>query len=233
MVRGLDQRLTIVQPLDLLDLSYRRPKLDLVEGCRPRHAPRNQHRRPLTRVADARNCWARYPAWPWEDSSLVNLNSTIERTLAYHQRTKHHLRQYARSPGYLDWATQPDPFRTYAGATRIELELLGNQVTSSYGELFRPGAIPPRSIDVDSIGVLFELSLGLSAWKEYQGSRWALRCNPSSGNLHPTEGYLIAAGCAGSDGRRLPLRQPRPLPRTPLFAESRGDCSSDRSPSPA
>src|SRR5207248_1358174 len=24
-----------------------------------------------------------------------------------------------------------------------------------------------------------------------RGSRWALRCNPSSGNLHPTEGYLV------------------------------------------
>ncbi|TVR64991.1 MAG: hypothetical protein EA420_04215 [Candidatus Competibacteraceae bacterium] len=32
-------------------------------------------------------------------------------------------------------------------------------------------------------------SLGLSAWKQHRGSRWALRCNPSSGNLHPTEGY--------------------------------------------
>ena len=43
-------------------------------------------------------------------------------TLAYHQRTKHHLHQYARSPGYLDWATQPDPFRTYAGAPQIEFD---------------------------------------------------------------------------------------------------------------
>ena len=39
--------------------------------------------------------------------------------------------------------------------------------------------------------MLFELALGLFAWKEYQGNRWALRCNPSSGNLHPTEGYAV------------------------------------------
>jgi SagB-type dehydrogenase family enzyme len=130
----------------------------------------------------------------------VNLNSTIERTLAYHQRTKHHLRKYAQSLGYLDWATQPDPFRTYAGATRIELDLLGDRVTSSYGDLFRPGAIPPQTIGVETIGVLFELSLGLSAWKQYQGSRWALRCTPSSGNLHPTEGYLIVPEVPGLTG---------------------------------
>jgi SagB-type dehydrogenase family enzyme len=131
---------------------------------------------------------------------LVNLNSTIERTLAYHQRTKHHLHQYARSPGYLDWATQPDPFRTYAGATRIELDLVGNRVTPSYGDLFCPGAIPLQTIGVETIGVLFELSLGLSAWKQYQGTRWALRCNPSSGNLHPTEGYLIVPEVPGLTG---------------------------------
>ena len=33
--------------------------------------------------------------------------------------------------------------------------------------------------------------MGLSAWKSAGGNRWALRMNPSSGNLHPTECYLI------------------------------------------
>jgi SagB-type dehydrogenase family enzyme len=127
----------------------------------------------------------------------MNLDPTIERTLAYHQRTKHHLHQYARSPGYLDWATQPDPFRTYAGVPQIAFDLLADQVTSSYGDLFHPGAVPPQPIGVETIGILFELSLGLSAWKQYQGSRWALRCNPSSGNLHPTEGYLIVPELPG------------------------------------
>ena len=135
-----------------------------------------------------------------EDSSSVNLDSTIERTLAYHQRTKHHLHRYARSLGYLDWATQPDPFRTYAGVPRIELDLLADRVTSCYGDLFRPGAIGPQPIGVETLGILFELSLGLSAWKQYQGSRWALRCNPSSGNLHPTESYLIVPELPGLTG---------------------------------
>ncbi len=38
----------------------------------------------------------------------------VRQALAYHQRTKHHLHRYARGPGYLDWETQPDPFRTFA-----------------------------------------------------------------------------------------------------------------------
>jgi nitroreductase len=36
--------------------------------------------------------------------------------------------------------------------------------------------------------------MGLSAWKAYRETRWALRVNPSSGNLHPTETYIVHDG---------------------------------------
>ena len=49
-----------------------------------------------------------------------------------------------------------------------------------------------------SLGAFFELALGLTAWKEHGGARWALRANPSSGNLHPTEGYVLVAGRTAS-----------------------------------
>lgn len=111
--------------------------------------------------------------------------------LSYHQRTKHHLERYARALGYLDWDTQPDPFRTFTGATRVELPLAADGLTTCYADLYTPLAVPARPLDLDSIAILFELALGLSAWKEFRGNRWALRCNPSSGNLHPTEGYAI------------------------------------------
>ena len=48
-----------------------------------------------------------------------------------------------------------------------------------------------------TISQLFQDALGLTAWKEYQDARWALRANPSSGNLHPTEGYLVSGPAAG------------------------------------
>ncbi|OIQ71718.1 nitroreductase family protein [mine drainage metagenome] len=44
---------------------------------------------------------------------------------------------------------------------------------------------------------MLEISLGLSAWKEYGPDRWALRCNPSSGNLHPTEAYILSRNVPG------------------------------------
>ena len=123
------------------------------------------------------------------------------RALAYHQASKHHLDRYAPGPGGLDWANQPDPFRRYAGASRIELPLRADSLAASFGTVHRgerPAAYP---LERDAVAILFELALGLSAWKQHGGSRWALRCNPSSGNLHPTEAYLLVGGFKGlADG---------------------------------
>ncbi len=117
--------------------------------------------------------------------------------LAYHQASKHHLHRYAPGPGGLDWDNQPHPFRTYAGCTHLELPLAAAGLDTDYGEL-RVGRLPPAATpDRRRLAALFELGLGLAAWKEYRGRRWALRCNPSSGNLHPTEGYLLSPGQPG------------------------------------
>jgi SagB-type dehydrogenase family enzyme len=103
----------------------------------------------------------------------------------------------------MDWANQPDPFRHFLGARAIELPLVRDDDTPPYDSLFRSKAMPPRPLTVDTLGLLLELSLGLTAWKEFQGTRWALRSNPSSGNLHPTEGYVVLpplvslSDCAG------------------------------------
>jgi SagB-type dehydrogenase family enzyme len=97
----------------------------------------------------------------------------------------------------MDWATQPDPFRTYRGAPRIGLPLAADAVAIPYPALSVPGAVFPRPLSLEAVATLLELSLGISAWKGYGGERWALRCNPSSGNLHPTEGYVVAWGVDG------------------------------------
>ncbi len=123
--------------------------------------------------------------------------SAKEQVRAYHQRTKHAFGRYAASPGYLDWDTQPNPFRRFESAPVISLPLVADRQTVLYADLFDPGKTVPAVLDAESIGVLLELSFGLSAWKQYGGDRWALRCNPSSGNLHPTEAYIISADVAG------------------------------------
>lgn len=121
----------------------------------------------------------------------------VRTILAYHERTKHHLSRYAAGPGYLDWASQPDPFRSYAGAPLTRLPLVEGELPPTHDALHDAGAIAPHAVDLAGIATLLELSLGLSAWKEHGSSRWALRCNPSSGNLHPTEAYLVTPGAPG------------------------------------
>ncbi len=117
--------------------------------------------------------------------------------LAYHERTKHHPGRYARALGYMDWDTQPDPFRRFEGAEVIPLEEVRPTQEPSFDQVLRAASLEPRPLDRSSISQLLFDSLALSAWKELGDARWSLRVNPSSGNLHPTEGYLISGPVDG------------------------------------
>lgn len=115
----------------------------------------------------------------------------------YHDATKHHFQRFAQSLGYLDWASQPRPFRSFAGAPVVALS---------------PDPAPPApdrdAAVTDVIADVLRHALGLSAWKRFRSpstgpapglveTRWALRVNPSSGNLHPTEAYVVADPAGG------------------------------------
>lgn len=122
-----------------------------------------------------------------------------EQTVRYHQETKHQFMRYARSLGFLDWANQPDPFRRYAGAPLYSLPLLSPSVdgTPLYDDLYVPGRIGPHSLTIESLSRFLEYALSITAWKQAGDVRWALRSNPSSGNLHPTEGYVLIRPMTG------------------------------------
>jgi SagB-type dehydrogenase family enzyme len=121
----------------------------------------------------------------------------------YHDGTKHHFRSFARSLGYLDWATQPRPFRSYPGARAHPLFPSPGADAGSYtprpaayDSLFRPAG-DPAPLSSGLLGDVLRHSLGLSAWKVLGRSRWSLRVNPSSGNLHPTEAYVVCGALSG------------------------------------
>jgi SagB-type dehydrogenase family enzyme len=122
------------------------------------------------------------------------MNKQTETVLNYHNRTKHRLERYAQGPESIDWEDQPDQFRRFSGCDIITLPRPGSELEPLFNDLDNPEIIPVKPLNRDSVGVLLELSFGLSAWKQFGPSRWALRCNPSSGNLHPTEAYLISTG---------------------------------------
>ncbi|HEY8007314.1 MAG TPA: SagB/ThcOx family dehydrogenase [Methylocella sp.] len=120
-----------------------------------------------------------------------------EITLAYHARTKHRLDRYAAGPETLDWDMQPNPFREFEGCKRIALPLTAVPPGTRFTDIYAHGRVKPAALSMGSISTFMELSLGLSAWKQYGPDRWALRCNPSSGNLHPTEAYLLSSQVPG------------------------------------
>ena len=141
--------------------------------------------------------------------------------LQYHEATKHYFNRFARSRGYLDWATQPDPFRRYGGAPCVELS---REPIAAHIDV---EALVDRSsetvpMDAHSIADWLRCGMGLSAWKQYRASRWALRVNPSSGNLHPTEAYLVnAEGVFHYAPREHALEQRTTLPAWDAYARSR------------
>lgn len=114
----------------------------------------------------------------------------------YHQRTKHQLNAYANGPASLDWDDQPNPFRRFIGCDIVKLPPPGSELACLFSDLDKPEGIASQTLSLTSIGLLLELSFGLSAWKQFGPDRWALRCNPSSGNLHPTEAYLLCIDAA-------------------------------------
>ena len=122
-------------------------------------------------------------------------DARVATVLAYHTRSKHALDRYAAGPGTLDWEAQPKAFRDWAGTERIALPRAVVVSDVSWSEL--SSARPSLPLNITNLGSLLRLCVGLTAWKQYGGSRWSLRANPSSGNLHPTETWLITSGVNG------------------------------------
>ncbi len=125
------------------------------------------------------------------------MTTEIDGVIDYHQATKHRFERYAEGPGYLDWANQPEPFRSYLGAPTLPLTISEPVAGPDYGTILNEGAVPPAAVTAESVAQLLRDSLSLSAWKQAGLAIWPLRVNPSSGNLHPTEAYLLAGPIPG------------------------------------
>lgn len=142
----------------------------------------------------------------------------------YHEATKHTVERLRASRHFLDWATMPDPWRHYEGAPVVDLpaDPVATQVAVS-DVLCGSGGEMRFDNGADFLSTLFYHAAAVSASKVVPstGYRYALRVNPSSGNLHPTEFHFAARGVEGwEDG----VYHYRPSQHT---AEQRGRGSFD------
>jgi SagB-type dehydrogenase family enzyme len=156
----------------------------------------------------------RFLARVWDDPQCGGFNGDTDRLFAYHQGTKHTYHSVRANARYLDWRNQPDPFRTYEGATTILLSPdPGFPKTGTFAAMAvleektkfaaenpydRDQQIP---LDLTWLSRFLWHSMGVSAWKKVPGSgaRYSLRVNPSSGNLHPTETYFALRSFTGME----------------------------------
>jgi SagB-type dehydrogenase family enzyme len=115
----------------------------------------------------------------------------------YHESTKHSLEWLRRSPHFLDWANMPDPFRHYEDVPVLDLP--ADPPAPEVPALTVLNGVSGSTPAVNGPAFLSQLlfySAAISASKlvPSTGHRYALRVNPSSGNLHPTEFHFLTRG---------------------------------------
>ena len=95
-----------------------------------------------------------------------------------------------------------NPFLNYNGAQLLSLdkwsdEEIKYEIFPAYEQAFSPEKLEPSELNAKTISRLFFDSFAISVWKKAEGTKWPLRVNPSSGNLHPTEVYLLSGPVNG------------------------------------
>jgi SagB-type dehydrogenase family enzyme len=118
----------------------------------------------------------------------------------YHEATKHSVESLRRARHVLDWTNMPAPFRYYEGAPVLDLPADPAAPDIPALDVLQ-GAFGTTPVD-DGAAFLSQLlfySAAISASKRVPstGEKYALRVNPSSGNLHPTEFHFLTRGLKG------------------------------------
>jgi SagB-type dehydrogenase family enzyme len=118
----------------------------------------------------------------------------------YHEATKHSVESLRRARQILDWANMPDPFRHYEGVPVLDLPADPPAPEIPALDVLQ-GIFGSTSVG-DGPAFLSELLFycaAISATKRVpsSGYEYALRVNPSSGNLHPTEFHFVTRGLKG------------------------------------
>lgn len=125
------------------------------------------------------------------------MNEEFETIMAYHHASKHNFNAFAPRPLFLDMLNKPDLFLNYSGTQLLLLDRwsekqIATEDFPTYEQAFPPESITSSELNKENISRLFFDSFAISAWKQAGTTKWPLRVNPSSGNLHPTEVYILS-----------------------------------------
>jgi SagB-type dehydrogenase family enzyme len=115
----------------------------------------------------------------------------------YHRKTSY-VRHRMDGEG-LDWANQPNVYKTYPGLEPLLLPREPRLPAQPLSDLFPQGSIrDPRSIiTAEELSALFLLTYSLTARARHPGGDFYYRCAASAGALYPTEIYAALTGVDG------------------------------------
>ncbi len=116
---------------------------------------------------------------------------------SYHQATSYD--RYAMEPHAMDWASQPDPYKSYTGLYGVKLpeiqdlfdkDLYDQSLQTVYdtGRLKKTENAP----SLETLSTVCMLAVGLTARSRQGGGYFYYRSAPSAGALYPNEMYFAA-----------------------------------------
>jgi SagB-type dehydrogenase family enzyme len=117
-----------------------------------------------------------------------------DRGRAYLRDTRH--RRAHLVGGRMDWAHQPDWFKTYPDAARVKLPDLALDDSGVFDALARRRSLraySPEPLALGELSALLWAAGGITARQD----GFAFRTAPSAGGLYPIEHYVVANSVAG------------------------------------
>ncbi len=191
------------------DVEHYRPRSITAPNAAIKRCPPLQRKRQL--LSGLESCGHPWIAQP--EAVDVKIEQQLHRGLSifpqamtwreYHDSTKHSVESLRRAQYGLDWENMPDPFRNYEGAPLLDLPANpSSPETPALEVLHGSSGAAPEGDGPMFLSQLLYYSAAISASKRVPstGNRYALRVNPSSGNLHPTEFHFVTRGLKGWPG---------------------------------
>jgi SagB-type dehydrogenase family enzyme len=115
----------------------------------------------------------------------------------YHRETSYRRDRMGGHP--LDWANQPNVYKTYPGIEPIPLRREPDLPPVPLVKLFRqaPSAVPRRELSAEALSAILLLTHSLTAKAHHPGGDFYYRSTASAGALYPTEIYAALTGVNG------------------------------------
>ncbi len=117
-----------------------------------------------------------------------------DRGRAYLRETRHSRSRLVG--GHMDWADQPDWYKTYPDAPRVKLPDLALDDSGLFGALARRRSVREYAwspLQLGELGTLLWAAAGVTARQD----GFAFRTAPSAGGLYPIEHYVIVNAVEG------------------------------------